>query len=89
MQVDRRWYWLGAAFVLAGVALVAGVPLGTLLTIAALLACPTAMYFGMGMMGRPGASQAGGDPAHQPGSAPMYGGTALGVTSTRRPVGDP
>ena len=86
MQVNRRWYWLGAALVVAGVALTAGVPLGTLLTIAAVLACPAAMYFGMGMMGRPGASQAGGDPAHQPGSAPMHGEMAL---SGSPPPSDP
>ncbi len=86
MQVGRRWYWLGAALVVAGGVLVAGVPLGTLLTIAALLACPAAMYFGMGMMGRPGASQAGGDPAHQPGSAQMYEDTALLESP---PPGDP
>ena len=77
MRVDRRWYWLGGALVVAGAVLVAGVPFGTLLTIAALLACPAAMYFGMGMMGRSGASRAGGDPTHQPGSAHMYGDTAF------------
>lgn len=60
MQVDRRWYWLGAALAAAGFALVAGMPLGTVLYVAALLACPAAMLFGMGMMGRTSASDGGG-----------------------------
>ncbi|MHB8732075.1 MAG: hypothetical protein ACYDAB_09815 [bacterium] len=51
MPVDRRWYWLGAALAAAGIALVAGIPLGTVLYAAAILACPAAMFFGMGMMG--------------------------------------
>lgn len=51
MPVDRRWYWLGAALAAAGIALVAGLPLHTLLYVAALLACPAAMFFGMGTMG--------------------------------------
>ena len=59
MQVGRRWYWLGAAVAVAGAVLMAGVPLGTLLTIAALLACPAAMFFGMGMMSRTGATTQG------------------------------
>lgn len=43
--MDRR--------VVAGVALALalGVPLGTLLVVAAILACPVAMYFGMRAMG--------------------------------------
>ncbi len=67
MPVDRRWYWLGAALAVAGIALLAGMPLGTLLYVAALLACPAAMFFGMGMMGRTSTSDAGGM-GSQPGS---------------------
>jgi len=77
MQVDRRWYWLGAALAAAAIALVAGVPLGTVLYVAALLACPAAMFFGMGMMGRMSASDAGkvvsqsGSPEVRPAKAGM------------------
>jgi len=51
MAVGRKWYWLGAALGAAGIALAAGIPLGTVLYAAAILACPAAMFFGMGMMG--------------------------------------
>lgn len=52
MTSDRRWLWVaGVAVVVLG-ALAWGIPLATLLTIAALLVCPAAMFFGMGMMGR-------------------------------------
>jgi hypothetical protein len=49
---DRRWVWLGGTVAVAFDALAWGVPLVTLLSIAALLACPTAMLFGMGAMCR-------------------------------------
>lgn len=39
---------IAAAFI---VGLAAGVPLGTLLLVAAILACPAMMFFGMGMRG--------------------------------------
>lgn len=47
MKVDRKWLWLGGAIGGGGVALALGVPLGTLLIVAALLACPIMMMFGM------------------------------------------
>ncbi len=52
MEVDRRWLWAGGILTIAGGALALGVPIATLITLAAVLACPAAMYFGMGMMGR-------------------------------------
>ena len=65
MTVDRRWLWAGGALAVAGGALALGVPLATPITIAAVLACPAAMYFGMGMMGRMhGSAEAGGSPSH-------------------------
>ena len=107
MQVNRRWYWLGAALVVAGAALAAGVlrysrhiilpkigAAGQRKLLDARVLCvgagglgsPAAMYLAMGMMGRPGTSQAGGDPAHQPGSPPMHGEMAL---SGSPPPSDP
>lgn len=61
MARDRRWRWLAGALVVVLGALAWGIPLGTLLAIAALLACPAAMFFGMGMMGR---TQEGGMACH-------------------------
>ncbi len=52
MAHDRRYLWLAGVLVVALGALAWGIPLATLLTIAAFLACPAAMFFGMGMMGR-------------------------------------
>ena len=62
MKVDRRWLWAGGILTIAGGgALALGVPLATLITLAAVLACPAAMYFGMGMMGRmQGGAETGG-----------------------------
>ncbi len=59
---------LGLGFGVA-VALVFGVPWGTILSVAALLACPAAMYLGMRQMAaRPDRGQGtGGQPAlHEP-----------------------
>jgi hypothetical protein len=56
MKRDRRWFWLGVAVAVVGAALAAGVPLATILTIADVLVCPAAMYFGMATMGRPPAA---------------------------------
>ena len=65
MNVDRRWLWAGGILTIAGGALAMGVPLATLITIAAVLACPAARYFGMGMMGRMhGSAETGGSPSH-------------------------
>jgi hypothetical protein len=54
MACDRRWLWVAGAAVAVLGALAWGVPLGTLLALAALLACPAAMLFGMRMTGRTG-----------------------------------
>jgi hypothetical protein len=61
MTADRRWLWVGGILAVVGGALALGVPLATLIRLAALLACPAAMYFGMGMMGRMhGGTETGG-----------------------------
>jgi hypothetical protein len=57
MRRDRRWLWLAGALTVVLGALAWGIPLATLIAVAALLACPAAMFFGMGMMGR---TQGGG-----------------------------
>lgn len=62
MQVNRRWLWIAGGLGAAGGALALGVPLGTVLIVAALLACPIMMSLGMrgshhgtgGMGSRPG-----------------------------------
>ena len=61
MARDRRWLWLAGVVVAVLSAVAWGVPLATLLIVAAFLACPAAMFFGMGMMGRP---QQGGMACH-------------------------
>lgn len=65
MNIDRRLMWLGGAFGVVGVALAAGVPLSTLLTLALVLACPASMFLMMRMgMGRTqGGAQVAGPPA--------------------------
>jgi uncharacterized membrane protein len=45
------WLAIGGIVAAAAAALALGVPLGTLLIVAAVLACPLAMYFGMRGMG--------------------------------------
>lgn len=52
MKSKDRWLWFGGALAAGGVALALGVPLGTVLIVAALLACPVTMYFGMRGMHR-------------------------------------
>jgi uncharacterized protein (DUF2062 family) len=47
MTIQRRWLWIGAGMAAVGVALALGVPLGSILIVAAVLACPLAMYFRM------------------------------------------
>lgn len=69
---DRRWLWLTGALIAVLGALAWGIPLGTLLTIAALLACPAAMLFGMGMMGR---TQEGGMACHSGAPGKAHGET--------------
>jgi uncharacterized protein (DUF2062 family) len=45
--IQHRWLWIGAGVAAAAAALALGVPLGSVLIVAAALACPLAMYFGM------------------------------------------
>ncbi len=47
MMNQKKWLVALAAVVGAVVAVAAGVPVGTLLIVGALLLCPAAMYFGM------------------------------------------
>lgn len=47
MKIDRRWLWGAGALAAAAALLAAGVPLTTLIILAAVLACPAAMFFGM------------------------------------------
>ena len=47
MKIDRKWLWLGAAVAGHAAALALGVPLGTLLVVAAILVCPIMKFFGM------------------------------------------
>jgi uncharacterized protein (DUF2062 family) len=49
--IQHRWLWIGAGVAAAAAALALGVPLGSVLIVAAALACPLAMYFGMRGMG--------------------------------------
>lgn len=63
MKVDRKWLWIGGALVGGAGALALGVPLGTLLIVAAILACPAMMFFGMRAM-----HQGAGGMASHPGS---------------------
>ena len=51
MSSARTWLWIIGIIAGVAVALAFGVSLGTLLIVAALLACPIAMYFGMRGMG--------------------------------------
>jgi hypothetical protein len=48
---QRQWVWISGAAVAVAVALALGVPLGSVLIVAAALACPLAMYVGMRGMG--------------------------------------
>jgi hypothetical protein len=57
MSPPRIWLCLGGVLAGAAVALALGVPLGTLVVVAALLACPVAMYLGMREMGTPQESE--------------------------------
>jgi uncharacterized membrane protein YdjX (TVP38/TMEM64 family) len=47
MTTQRPWFWIGGGVLAVAAVLALGVPLGTLLIVAAILACPLAMYFGM------------------------------------------
>jgi len=51
MRSPRTWLCIGGIIAGVAVALAFGVSLGTLLIVAALLACPIGMYFGMRGMG--------------------------------------
>jgi len=50
-RTQRRWLWIGSGVAAVVAALALAVPLGSVLTVAAVLACPLAMYFGMRGMG--------------------------------------
>lgn len=85
MPIDRRWYWLGAALAAAVIALVAGIPLRTLLYVTALLACPAAMFFGMGMMGGTQNHEQGAPPGPAFADRPQAG-DACPVTQGESPI---
>jgi len=51
MSSARTWLWIVGIIPGVAVALAFGVSLGTLVIVAAVLACPIAMYFGMCGMG--------------------------------------
>ncbi|MGH2425027.1 MAG: hypothetical protein ACRDF1_01910 [bacterium] len=71
MKIERRWMWIGGILAVAGLALAVGVPLGTLLVVGALLACPAAMFLGMrGHQGAGGMPQGGGMACCPPGTQP-------------------
>jgi hypothetical protein len=48
---QQTWLSIGAGVAAVAAALALGVPLGSVLIVAAALACPLAMYFGMRGMG--------------------------------------
>lgn len=48
---QRRWLWIGAGAAAVAATLALGVPLESVLIVAAALACPLAMYVGMRGMG--------------------------------------
>lgn len=90
MNVDPRWLWAGGILAIAGGALVLGVPLATVITIAAVLACPAAMYFGMGMMGRThGGAEMGGGTRVLDGRDAATTGASAPLPSASRPAADP
>lgn len=68
MKRDRRWLWIGGGLAGAALALALGVPLGTLLIVAALLACPTMMLRGMRGTHQGAGTQGHGGMACHPGS---------------------
>lgn len=83
MKIDRKWLW-GAGALTAGAALfAAGVPLTTLVLLAAVLACPAAMYFGMR-----GTQHGAGGMACHPGSQepPAAPAKTAGETDLREPT---
>jgi hypothetical protein len=71
MTIQRRWLWIGAGVAAVGVALALGVPLGSVLIVAAVLACPLAMYFGMRGMGM--GQDCRHDGMHRPGEDSLPG----------------
>jgi len=68
MMPQRIWLWIGGVIIGAAAALALGVSLGTLLVMAAILACPVSRYFGMcGMSMRQEAKRA---PQHDQAAVP-------------------
>ena len=61
MTINRKWLWIGGAAAGAAAALALGVPLATLLLVAAVLACPAMMLFGMRGMHHGASAQHGPD----------------------------
>jgi hypothetical protein len=51
MTIQRSWLWIGGGVAAVATVLALGVPPGSVLILAAALACPLAMYFGMRGMG--------------------------------------
>ena len=51
MTTQRTWVWIEGGVLAVVAALALGVPLGTIVVLAAVLACPLAMYVGMRGMG--------------------------------------
>jgi hypothetical protein len=47
MTTQRTWLWIGGGIAAVAAALALVVPLGSVLILAAALACPLVMYFGM------------------------------------------
>jgi len=78
MKVDRKWLWLGGALIGGAGALALGVSLGTLLIVAALLACPAAMFFGMRGMHQ----GAGGMASHMGSQETPHGEPGLPASSS-------
>jgi len=71
VKIERKWVWGAGALTAAAALLAAGVPLTTLIILAAVLACPAAMFFGMrgtqhgagGMACHPGSQESRADSA--------------------------
>lgn len=72
MKTHRTLLWIGGAIASASAALALGVPVATLLLVAAVLACPVTMYFGMRGMHRDASGMAchPGTSDHSPSGLP-------------------
>jgi uncharacterized membrane protein YdjX (TVP38/TMEM64 family) len=71
MMPQRLWLWIGGVILGAAAALAFGVSLGTLVVVAAIFACPVAMYCGMrGMDTRQESARV---PQHEQAAVPELG----------------